>query len=69
LEDNFDFVEFWAKEFKKAPERNRKVLNKFINSQISIAQARLKSLEPSKLIKLFNIKNQKIIDKILKKNI
>ena len=68
MKDNFDFIEFWAKEFNKNPKKNRAILNKFINSQISIAQKRLKKLKPEKLIKIFNIKNEKVIEMIYKRS-
>lgn len=67
MKNKFNFIEFWAKEFKKNPKKNRAILNKFINSQISIAQKRLKKLKPEKLIKIFNIKNEKVIEMIYKK--
>ena len=45
MKDDFDFIEFWAKEFKKNPKKNRAILNKFINAQISIAQKRYRNYE------------------------
>lgn len=62
-----DFVKIWAEEFKKNPEKNRKILMKFVNSQIFMAQARLKRINPEKLIKIFNIKNEEIIKALYNK--
>ena len=64
MNQDFDFVVFWANEFKRNPKKNRLVLIKFINSQIKISQKSLEKLEPAKLIKIFNIKNEKLIQKL-----
>ena len=64
MNEKFDFVEFWAKEFKKNPKKYRPILNKFIDSQIFLAQKQLRKLEPDKLIEIFNIKNKKVIQMI-----
>ena len=65
MKEKFDFNKFWAMEFKKNPEKNRKVLNKFIDSQIKMAQKRLNQLDPEKLIHIFNIKNEEVIQRLL----
>jgi hypothetical protein len=66
MEKDFDFVTLWAEEFKKDPKKNRKLLEKFVTSQILYAQRQLKKLPPEKLIKIFNIKNKEIIKMISK---
>ena len=65
----FDFIEFWALEFKKNPEKNRKILYEFIDSQIKIANDRLKKLSAEQLIEIFDIKNEEIIKKLKKRDL
>ncbi|MHA1264454.1 MAG: hypothetical protein ACTSRS_04385 [Candidatus Helarchaeota archaeon] len=67
MSDSLEFIQIWAKEFKKNPDKNRKLLIKFVSEQISLAQDRLNKLPIEKLIKLFDIKNQKVIEMLSKK--
>jgi len=64
MKKEMDFVQFWAKKFKQNPEKSRKLLNSFINNQILRAQAQLKKLPPNKLIEIFKITNEKIIESL-----
>ena len=59
-----DFIEYWALEFKKNPQKNRKLLNEFIDSQILIANNRLNKLNADQLIDIFNITNKELIKKL-----
>jgi hypothetical protein len=61
MNKEFDFIQFWAEEFKRNPIKNRKILDKFVTNQILLAQYQLKKLPPEKLIQIFNIKNETII--------
>ena len=67
MSDDFDFVIFWAKEYKKNPEKNRMLLNKFINSQMQICRKALEKLDPNKIIDIFDIRNEKLIKRLLNK--
>lgn len=62
--NNIDFIEFWAHKFKKDPQKNRKLLKEFINSQIMIANERLKKLNSNQLIEIFNIENDEFIQEL-----
>ncbi|NVM30319.1 MAG: hypothetical protein HWN65_15850 [Candidatus Helarchaeota archaeon] len=62
MRKNLDFIQIWAEEFKKNPQKNRKLLNQFVTAQILYAQKQLKKLPIEKLIKLFNINNEEIIE-------
>ena len=69
MKKGMDFIEFWALEFKKDPKKNRKILNEFIDAQISIAQSRLKKLDVNQLIEIFDIKNEEIIKRLEKRKL
>lgn len=64
MSKEFDFIQFWAEEFKRDPIKNRKILDKFVTNQILLAQYQLKKLPPEKLIQIFNIKNEMIIQRL-----
>ena len=64
MSQEFDFIQVWAEEFKRNSIKNRKILDKFVTNQILLAQYQLKKLSPEKLIKIFNIKNEKIIQRL-----
>ncbi len=64
LEKDFNFNRFWAKKFKENPEKYRPLLNKFINAQILHAQKQLDKLSAEKLIKIFEIKNEVLIEEL-----
>lgn len=66
MRKNLDFIQIWAEEFKKNPQKNRKILNQFVTTQILHAQKQLKKLPIGKLIKLFDIKNEEIIDRLFR---
>ncbi len=67
MKKEFDFIEFWAVEFKKDPQKCRQMLNEFIDSQIDIANARLRKLSADQLKELFDIRNEEILKKLKKK--
>ena len=64
MKENFDFIRIWAEEFKRNPKKKRKLLDQFVTAQILQAQRQLNKLSPEKLIKLFNIKNEELIEKL-----
>jgi len=68
LKEEFDFNKYWAKKFKENPKKYRPILNKFINAQILHAQKQLEKLPTEKLIKIFGIKNQELIQKLNERN-
>ena len=68
LEKNLEFNRLWAKKFKENPKKYRPLLNRFINAQILHAQKQLNKLSTEKLIKIFKIKNQVIIEQLNNRN-
>jgi len=68
MKEDFDFVVFWAHEYKKNYKKNRSLLIKFINSQIKTSQKLINKLESSKIIRIFNIQNKKLIKKLKEKD-
>ncbi len=68
MKEEFDFVNFWAREYKKNYHKNRSLLIKFVNYQIKTSQDFLKKLEPNKIIQIFNIKNKNLIEKLKKRD-
>ena len=61
MQTDKDFLQIWAEEFKKNTKKNRLLLDKFITAQILQAQNQLKKLPIEKLIKIFGIKNEELI--------
>ena len=57
------FIEHWV-EYIKSNSDWRRMHNRFINSQLLNANAKLKQLSKDKLVELFNIKNKGLLSRL-----
>ncbi|MHA1785440.1 MAG: hypothetical protein ACTSX4_01160 [Candidatus Helarchaeota archaeon] len=64
MKKELNFVQLWAEEFKRNKQKSKCLLDKFLDSQIQQAQLQLKKIGIDKLIKIFNIRNKRLIEKL-----